>query len=98
MVPEIKIVRFEPYPNGEPKGYVVGFGVNVGEHSFYRDVIVKFIENENRSESDIIKAAYVEIRESINQEITYFESKSSSLGKNIEDLIDMKSLDEPLGN
>ena len=81
---KVKVSRFELYPKENPIGYCVGFTVTAkNNRQLYRDVIVNFTENENRTEPDIIVESWKLIGKEIQQIVDEIEGIPELLGEDI---------------
>lgn len=79
---EMKIAKFELYPEEFPTGYAVGFNVKANNgRSIYRDCLVTYNNIPNNStDNDIINIAWINLQEEINTAITDLETHSSLIG------------------
>jgi hypothetical protein len=79
---EITVVRFEPYPSDEPRGWAVGFTVTCSNgRSFYIDTSVEF--NEAGNDEEAIEVALNKLKNQIESRIAELESKSPVIGRKL---------------
>ncbi len=76
---QIKISRLEPFPTENPKGWVVGFSVLVGEKKNFYDVTTVSYDEAN-DEKMAVDIAYEKLKPSIDQKIEEINNSTSLLG------------------
>jgi hypothetical protein len=78
------LARYEVYPKESPTGYVVAFqAIANNGREYYTDIIIPFLDPENRTDEQVIAQAYDLLKDSIYAEITRLEGLSSLLGKDL---------------
>ena len=95
MSREVKVVRFDLYPQEEPTGYAVGFSFSANNRSGYTDTLVTLDEAKDKSQEEIVSIALSKVKTGINTQLTSFESKSPVLGMSI-DVSELDVEDEPI--
>jgi len=73
---EIKIAKFELYPQEEPTSYAVGFSIDVNWRAFYRDTTVSLEESKDKTDEEIVAIWYEKLKEWIESEIERLGKKS----------------------
>ena len=84
MSREVKVVRFDLYPQEEPTGYAVGFSFSSNNRTGYIDTLVTLDEAKDKSQEDVVLLALSKVRTDINSHLASFESKSPMLGTSID--------------
>lgn len=81
---QVKIARFELYPEEEPTGYAVGFTITTSNNRvFYRDTVVSLDVSEQRTDEEIVQEAWNELKDAILSEVERLERKSQIIGKTL---------------
>jgi len=78
---EVKIARFELYPEDDPTGYAVGFHITLKNgRSFYVDTIVSLENAQGKSDNEIAALAWATLEEIIDANVKRLNRKSSLIG------------------
>lgn len=83
MKTTVTVAKFFLYPEEEPTGYAVGFVIEVNNKSFYVDTLVDFSLTHEKTDEEICKIGYSQLKESIDLRVSEIESKPAVLGKEL---------------
>lgn len=76
---EIKIIKYEPYPQDNPTGMAVGFQiVSKTDRTFYRDTVIDF--REGIEDDEYLDIAWKELKEEIFLKVEKLDKQHKILG------------------
>jgi len=78
---DIKVVRYDLYPEEEPTCYCVGFSVTCNNQTMYRDTQVPLEDASGKTETEVAQLAYASLRDSIDTWAASASEKSGLLGQ-----------------
>ncbi len=78
---EIKVAKFQLYPEENPQGYAVGFNIKtINNRTLYRDTVVSLENATNKIDEEILELAWEDLKEGILSEVERLEAINPVIG------------------